>query len=146
MDTYLINGGNKLCGEILLQGSKNASLPIIAASILIDGMSVIDKCPIISDTLAMKELLLALGCNASRDKRTLKIDSRTCDKDEIPEELMKEIRSSIVLMGPMLARHGRVKLTHPGGCEFLLVLYAKEVYEPIIQIKSFSELCNIIKN
>ncbi len=117
MDTYLINGGNKLHGEILLQGAKNASLPIIAASILVDGISVISRCPMISDTLAMKELLLVLGCNVSRNKNELKIDSRTCIKDEIPEELMKEIRSSIVLMGPMLARHGRVKLTHPGGCE-----------------------------
>ena len=117
MDTYLINGGNKLFGEILLQGSKNASLPIIAASILIDGITIIDRCPLISDTLAMKELLLALGCDVFRDKKTMKIDSRTCNKDEIPEELMKEIRSSIVLMGPMLARHGRVKLTHPGGCD-----------------------------
>lgn len=117
MDTYLINGGNKLAGEVLLQGSKNSSLPIIAASILVDGISVIDRCPLISDTLAMKDLLLALGCNVSREKEILKIDSRTCSKDEIPEELMKEIRSSIVLMGPMLARHGRVKLTHPGGCE-----------------------------
>ncbi len=117
MDTYLINGGNRLFGEILLQGSKNASLPVIAASILIDGMSVVDRCPMISDTIAMKELLLALGCRVSQDKGMLKIDSRTCDKDEIPEELMKEIRSSIILMGPMLARHGRVKLTHPGGCE-----------------------------
>ena len=117
MDTYLINGGNKLSGELLLQGSKNASLPLIAASILIDGITVLGRCPMISDTLAMKELLLALGCNVLRDEGSLKIDSRTCNKDEIPEELMKEIRSSIVLMGPMLARHGRVKLTHPGGCE-----------------------------
>lgn len=117
MDTYLITGGNRLYGEILLQGSKNASLPIIAASILIDGISIISRCPNISDTLAMKELLLALGCNVSRNKDELKIDSRTCNKAEIPEDLMKEIRSSIVLMGPMLARHGRVKLTHPGGCE-----------------------------
>ena len=117
MDTYLINGGNRLFGEILLQGSKNASLPIIAASILIDGMSIINRCPMISDTFAMKEMLLALGCDVSCDNNTFKIDSRTCNKDEIPEELMKEIRSSIVLMGPMLARHGRVKLTHPGGCD-----------------------------
>ena len=115
MDTYLINGGNKLFGEILLQGSKNASLPIIAATLLIDGVSVINRCPMISDTLAMKELLVALGCDVTRDKGLFKVDSRTCNKDEIPEELMKEIRSSIVLMGPMLARHGRVKLTHPGG-------------------------------
>lgn len=117
MDTYLITGGNKLYGEILLQGSKNSSLPIIAASLLIDGISVISRCPIISDTLAMKELLLSLGCNVSKDKHILKIDARTCNKDEIPGDLMKEIRSSIVLMGPMLARHGRIKLTHPGGCD-----------------------------
>ena len=91
MDTYLINGGNKLSGELLLQGSKNASLPLIAASILIDGITVLGRCPMISDTLAMKELLLALGCNVLRDEGGLKIDSRTCNKDEIPEELMKEI-------------------------------------------------------
>lgn len=115
MDTYLINGGNRLSGEIILQGSKNSSLPIIAASILIDGISIISRCPVIRDTLAMKELLLSLGCNVTRDKDVLKIDAKSCNKDEIPEELMKEIRSSIVLMGPMLARHGRVKLTHPGG-------------------------------
>ena len=117
MDTYLITGGNKLSGEILLQGSKNSSLPIIAASLLIDGISVISRCPMISDTLAMKELLLSLGCKVSKDKNILKIDSRTCNKDEIPGDLMKEIRSSIVLMGPMLARYGRIKLTRPGGCE-----------------------------
>lgn len=115
MDTYLITGGNKLYGEILLQGSKNSSLPIIAASLLIDGISVISRCPMISDTIAMKDLLLSLGCNVSRDKDILKIDARNCSKDEIPGELMKEIRSSIVLMGPMLARYGRIKLTHPGG-------------------------------
>lgn len=115
MDTYLINGGNRLSGEIILQGSKNSSLPIIAASILIDGISLISRCPVIRDTLAMKELLSSLGCNVTRDKDVLKIDAKSCNKDEIPEELMKEIRSSIVLMGPMLARHGRVKLTHPGG-------------------------------
>jgi len=117
MDTYLINGGNKLFGEILLQGSKNASLPIIAATLLIDGVAIISRCPMISDTLAMKELLMALGCDVTRENGIFRVDSRTCNKDEIPEELMKEIRSSIVLMGPMLARHGRVKLTHPGGCE-----------------------------
>lgn len=117
MDTYLINGGNRLSGEIILQGSKNSSLPIIAASILIDGISIISRCPVIRDTLAMKELLLSLGCNVTRDKDVLTIDAKSCNKDEIPEELMKEIRSSVVLMGPMLARFGRVKLTHPGGCE-----------------------------
>ena len=71
MDTYLITGGNKLSGEILLQGSKNSSLPIIAASLLIDGISVISRCPMISDTLAMKEMLLSLGCKVSKDKNFL---------------------------------------------------------------------------
>ena len=117
MDTYLITGGNRLQGEIDIQGSKNSSLPIIAASILIDGITKIKKCPEISDTSAMKELLLLLGCKVKKENKTLIIDSRTCDKDEIPEDLMKEIRSSIVLMGPMLAKHNRVVLTYPGGCE-----------------------------
>lgn len=117
MDTYLITGGNRLQGEIDIQGSKNSSLPIIAASILIDGITKIKKCPEISDTNAMKELLLLLGCKVKNENKTLIIDSRTCDKDEIPEDLMKEIRSSIVLMGPMLAKHRRVVLTYPGGCE-----------------------------
>lgn len=117
MDTYLITGGNKLKGEIDLQGSKNSSLPIIAASILIDGIVNISKCPNISDTIAMQELLEILGCSVTKENSNLIIDSRTCDKDEIPEELMKEIRSSIVFMGPMLAKHKRVVLTYPGGCE-----------------------------
>ncbi len=117
MDTYLITGGNKLNGEITLQGSKNSSLPIIAASILIDGIVNILRCPKISDTLAMQELLEILGCKVVDENGSLVIDSRSCDKDEIPEDLMKEIRSSIVFMGPMLAKHKRVVLTHPGGCE-----------------------------
>ena len=117
MDTYLITGGNKLKGEIELQGSKNSSLPIIAASILIDGIVNISKCPNISDTIAMQELLEILGCKVTNENGNLIIDSRTCDKDEIPEDLMKEIRSSIVFMGPMLAKHKRVILTYPGGCE-----------------------------
>ncbi len=117
MDTYLITGGNKLKGEIELQGSKNSSLPIIAASILIDGIVNISKCPNISDTIAMQELLGILGCKVTNENGNLIIDSRTCDKDEIPEDLMKEIRSSIVFMGPMLAKHKRVILTYPGGCE-----------------------------
>lgn len=117
MDTYLIAGGNKLKGEIDLQGSKNSSLPIIAASILIDGIVNISKCPNISDTIAMQELLKSLGCKVTKEKSNLIIDSRTCDKEEIPEDLMKEIRSSIVFMGPMLAKHKRVVLTYPGGCE-----------------------------
>ena len=117
MDTYLITGGNKLKGEIELQGSKNSSLPIIAASILIDGIVNISKCPNISDTIAMQELLEILGCKVINENGNLIIDSRTCDKDEIPEDLMKEIRSSIVFMGPMRAKHKRFVLTYPGGCE-----------------------------
>lgn len=117
MDTYLITGGNRLQGEIDIQGSKNSSLPIIAASILVDGTARIMKCPEISDTKAMEDLLLRLGCRVKKENKTLTIDSRTCDRDEIPEDLMKEIRSSIVLMGPMLAKHKRVVLTYPGGCE-----------------------------
>ncbi len=84
MDTYVINGGNRLSGEINLQGSKNSALPIIAASILVDGNALIKRCPIIRDTVAMKELLLALGCKVSQEKNLFKVDATNCNKDEIP--------------------------------------------------------------
>ena len=70
MDTYLITGGRKLQGEIDIQGSKNSSLPVIAASILVDGISIIKKCPEISDTNAMNELLLLLGCKVKKEDKT----------------------------------------------------------------------------
>lgn len=117
MSTYLINGGNFLRGEVEIQGSKNASLPILAGSILSGKTSVIENCPLIRDTLVMKQILEKLGCKVVVSGNSFFIDSAKCNKDEIPSDLMREMRSSIVLMGALLTRHHRVVLTYPGGCE-----------------------------
>lgn len=115
MDTYKITGGEKIVGEIEIQGSKNSALPIIASTVLTGCISVIDNVPNIRDTLIMQDILKKLGCNVKYENNRLTIDSRNCDQDEISPELMKEMRSSIILMGAILARHGRVILSYPGG-------------------------------
>lgn len=117
MDTYKITGGEKILGEIEIQGSKNSVLPIIASSVLIKGTSVISNVPNIRDVLIMQDILRKLGCKVEYEKNTLIVNSKECDQEEISPELMKEMRSSIILMGAILARHGRVILSYPGGCE-----------------------------
>lgn len=117
MSTYIVTGGKKIEGELVIQGSKNSALPIIASSILTGKTSFIKNCPDIRDTLIMRDILNLLGCKIEYHDNLVKIDSGDCNRDEIPVELMKEMRSSIVLMGPILARHGRVVLSYPGGCE-----------------------------
>jgi len=115
MGTYIVTGGNRLEGELTVQGSKNSALPIIASTILNGTTSVINNCPDISDTAIMREILKLLGCKVKYENNSLVVDSSSCDKDEIPANLMKEMRSSIILMGAILARHGRVILSYPGG-------------------------------
>lgn len=117
MDTYKITGGEKISGEIEIQGSKNSALPIIASSILIKGTAVIKNVPNIRDVLIMQDILKKLGCKVNYDNNVLTVNSKDCDQEEISSELMKEMRSSIVLMGAILTRQGRVILSYPGGCE-----------------------------
>ena len=117
MDTYKITGGEKICGEIDIQGSKNSALPIIASTVLTGNISIIENAPNISDTLIMRKILKKLGCKVNYDNNILIVDSKDCDQEEISPELMREMRSSIILMGAILARHGKVSLSYPGGCE-----------------------------
>lgn len=117
MDTYKITGGEKISGEIEIQGSKNSALPIIASSILINGTAVIKNVPNIRDVLIMQDILRKLGCKVKYEKNVLTVNSKNCDQEEISSELMKEMRSSIVLMGAILTRQGKVVLSYPGGCE-----------------------------
>lgn len=117
MDSYRIIGGKKLEGEITLSGAKNAVLPILAATIITGKESKLDHCPDLSDVRNMTEILRQLGCKIKREKDSIWIDSKGIDTFEIPEKLMREMRSSVFLMGPMLARFGKVILSYPGGCE-----------------------------
>lgn len=116
MQSYVIEGGWPLKGELVIQGSKNAVLPLIAAALLNEGITVLDGCPDISDVDKMLEIIKHLGCKAYKDKGSIIIDAASVYCDEIPEEMVKSVRGSMLVMGAMLARCGRIAMNYPGGC------------------------------
>lgn len=117
MSKLLVTGRQKLSGEVTVQGAKNSALPILAASILTKGENVIFNCPELSDVEASARILRYLGCKVERSNHTLIIKSDFVNKSDIPDELMRKTRSSIVFLGAVLARTGKAKLSFPGGCE-----------------------------
>lgn len=117
MSKFVIHGGNKLSGQLRIGGAKNAVLPILAATILNGKESILYDCPTLKDVDTMIEILKSVGCKVSFNNNVLKVDSSTLSTHEIPEHLVREMRSSIFLMGPMLARCGKIKISYPGGCE-----------------------------
>jgi len=116
MSRFVIAGGAKLEGEILVEGSKNAVLPILAASLLNGGESIIKNCPRLRDVEVMIEILKKIGCKAKMEGDVIIVNSSNIRETEIPVELAAEMRSSIIFMGPMLARCGKVTISYPGGC------------------------------
>ena len=117
MGKYIINGGKSLRGEIKVQTSKNAVLPIMAATVLTAEKVKINDFPDILDCENMLKILLSLGCGIERCGRSVTIDGAGVDSGEIPAGLAKELRSSIFLLGPVLARLKRAKVAYPGGCD-----------------------------
>jgi UDP-N-acetylglucosamine 1-carboxyvinyltransferase len=113
MVSYTIIGGKKLEGEANVSGSKNASLPILAASILNNGITKLYNVPNIYDTKVMIEILRNLGCKVKRIHDKIVIDSRNIKKYEIPEELMKKMRSSVILAGALLGRFKKATFCCP---------------------------------
>ncbi|MCI9664600.1 MAG: UDP-N-acetylglucosamine 1-carboxyvinyltransferase [Lachnospiraceae bacterium] len=116
MDAIHIRGGNSLFGETKIQGSKNAVLPVMAAALLVDDISIIGNCPRISDVCHMQNLLTGLGCRVSWADRTLMIDARGACADKMNGESVTQMRSSIMLLGAMLGRFGEASMAYPGGC------------------------------
>lgn len=116
MDKLVIEGGRPLSGTIRIHGAKNAALPILAASIMASGKHTIENVPDLLDIRVMLNILRALGCRAEHRGETVFLDMSTLDSSHIPEALMKQMRSSIFLMGPLLARFGEVQVYQPGGC------------------------------
>jgi len=117
MNKLIIEGGCKLEGEVRVHGAKNSALPILAASLLISGESVIHNCPDLSDVGASIKILQHLGCSCKREGSTLYVNSENVNGYEIPENLMREMRSSIIFLGAISARCKKAILSSPGGCE-----------------------------
>ncbi|NLO47325.1 MAG: UDP-N-acetylglucosamine 1-carboxyvinyltransferase [Clostridiales bacterium] len=117
MSILRINGGRALNGEVRIQGAKNSVLPIMAASILAEGVSIIHNCPRLADVDVSARILEHLGCKVSRDGESVCIDSSGMIRSDIPDALMREMRSSVVFLGAILARTGEARLSLPGGCE-----------------------------
>lgn len=114
MSSYIIEGGKKLQGITYVSGSKNASLPIMAATILNKGISKLYNIPNIHDTQMMIEILKSLGCKVKKNANKVVIDSSNVTKFEIPENLMREMRSSVVLAGGIIGRYKQATFSYPG--------------------------------
>jgi UDP-N-acetylglucosamine 1-carboxyvinyltransferase len=115
MDKLIVHGGATLRGSINISGSKNASLPILAATLLTGEPCIIRRVPDVSDTNYMIQILSALGADVERSSGTVRI---TCEEisDVAPYDLVRRMRASICVMGPLLARKGRAVVSLPGGC------------------------------
>lgn len=116
MESYVINGGRKLSGSVKIESAKNAVLPIIAGALLCSGEVVIQNCPKIGDVITMLDILDYLGVNAYFQEDNLIIDSKGFCNRQIPKCLTKKLRSSIYMLGAILAIRNNVKLAYPGGC------------------------------
>lgn len=116
METLVIEGGRPLSGTIAIQGAKNAALPILAAGMLVEGTVIIDRVPNLLDIDVMLDILRSLGCRAEQIGQSVVLDTTSANSAHIPESLMGQMRSSIFLMGPLLARFGEVEVYQPGGC------------------------------
>lgn len=117
MEKLIIDGGYPLSGEVKLQGAKNSTLPILAATILCDGECCIDNCPRLSDCNASINIIRHLGKKAHREDSCVIIGDGEILRSDIPESLMREMRSSIIFLGALLARTGKASVSLPGGCE-----------------------------
>lgn len=116
MQKYMIVGGNRLQGKARVSGSKNASLPILAACLLGSGESVIHDVPNLTDVSVMMEVLRYMGARVKRDGNSVHVDTGTIDSFEVSEDLMRKMRASNLVLGPVLARFKKVIISHPGGC------------------------------
>lgn len=117
MSSYIIKGGNKIEGEVDISGSKNAALPIIAAAILNSGKTTLYNVPNIHDTQMMFEILKELGGKVVKKNNKVIIDTSGIKEYNIPEDLMRQMRSSVILVGGLLGRHRKAIFSYPGDCD-----------------------------
>ena len=116
MDKIIIEGGNPLKGTVKISGAKNAALPAIAACLLTGGWHHLDNVPHLKDIVTIKSIMSKLGVEFRDNKGSLEVNSDNLNNYETPYELVKTMRASILLLGPLLARYGKAKISLPGGC------------------------------
>jgi UDP-N-acetylglucosamine 1-carboxyvinyltransferase len=116
LSKFLVTGGKELQGKVDVSGAKNAILPIIAASILTSDKVILEEAPDLLDVQVMSQVIESLGGKVKRNGKKIYISNKEIQSIEAPFDLISKMRASIVIMGPMLARKGRVRISHPGGC------------------------------
>jgi UDP-N-acetylglucosamine 1-carboxyvinyltransferase len=116
MDKIVIEGGYPLEGEAVISGAKNAALPLIASTLLAGGGHVFENVPDLVDIKTLLKLLGYMGIRSSRDGKRLEIDTQGVDKCEAPYDLVRTMRASVLVLGPLLARFGQARVSLPGGC------------------------------
>ena len=116
MDSIRVQGGVALQGKVRIQGSKNASLPVLAATLLVEERSFIKNCPRIADVHSMVSLLKCLGCCVRWQETGIVVDSSCVRKREMCQKAVTGMRSSLCLLGALIGRFGEVIMEYPGGC------------------------------
>ncbi|MEX2387972.1 MAG: UDP-N-acetylglucosamine 1-carboxyvinyltransferase, partial [Phycisphaeraceae bacterium] len=123
MDAFVIQGGKRLRGTFRVHGSKNASLPLMAAALLTDQPVTLHDVPDLADIRSMGKLLVSLGCQVTRtgdgpepEKRSLKLQTTSDSHSQADYDIMRTMRAGICVLGPLLARRGEARVSMPGGC------------------------------
>ncbi|MDY6915626.1 MAG: UDP-N-acetylglucosamine 1-carboxyvinyltransferase [Candidatus Cloacimonadota bacterium] len=116
MDKFIINGQKKLSGTVKISGAKNAVLPIMAAALLTSGKSMLHNVPHLNDIKMMAHLLRVIGARVDVEEDSMSIDSTYCSYHDAPYELVSKMRASIYVLGPLLSRFKKAKVSFPGGC------------------------------
>lgn len=116
LDKIIVTGGNTIHGEVTISGAKNAVLPIIAGTLLSKDITILHDVPNLSDVWIMKEILEVLGASVQFEQHTLTIDCRNVNNVTAPYHYIQKMRASVQIMGPLLARFGKAKISMPGGC------------------------------
>lgn len=117
MSKFIIQGGNRLEGEVKISGSKNAALPIIAATILNQGKTILYNVPNIQDVQTMFEIIREIGGKVSKKNNKIIVDTSKVHRLEIPDNLMRKMRSSVILAGALIGKYKEARFSYPGGCE-----------------------------
>lgn len=117
MSKFIIQGGKKLFGEVKISGSKNSALPIIAATILNGGKTTLYNVPNIQDVQTMYEIIKEIGGEITKKNNKIIIDTSKIHRYEIPDNLMRKMRSSVILAGALIGKYKKARFSYPGDCD-----------------------------